>query len=214
MKLRLTTIISVFFMLFAGFSFAQSPKNERTTNHSKFFSASDAANWIYVIKDKTLDPSAVFKMDNGILQITGVSTGYLRTKKIYTNFDLTVDWRWTKVLGNGGVLVHIQPKDSIWPVCYQVQQKANSAGDIICMNGLWAKECTDSVKFTVKMFLPPNEKPMGEWNTMHIISKNNSLKVFVNGELQNYITGLTAGKGFIGFQNEGKPIEFRNLTIK
>jgi len=214
MKTRLTTIISVIFIFFAGFSFAQSPKNDKTASQSQFFSASDTANWIYVIKDKTLDPSTVFKMDKGILQVTGISIGYLRTKKVYTNFELTVDWRWTKVLGNSGVLVHIQPKDSIWPVCYQIQQKANAAGDIICMNKLWAKECTDSVKFTVKKFLPPNEKPMGVWNTMHVISKNSTLKVFVNGELQNYITELTAGKGFIGFQNEGKPIEFRNLSIK
>ena len=130
-----------------------------------------------------------------------------------TNYELNVEWRWTKKLGNSGVLVHIQQKDSIWPVCYQVQQKADAAGDIICMNGLWAKECTDSVKFTVKKMLPSNEKPLGEWNSMRIICKRNTLKVYVNGILQSNLTGLTAKKGFIGFQNEGTPLEFRKLTI-
>jgi len=38
--------------------------------------------------------------------------------------------------------------------------------------------------------------------------------VFINGILQNNITELTVSNGFIGFQNEGKPLEFRNLTIK
>jgi len=94
-----------------------------------------------------------------------------------------------------------------------VQQKADAAGDIICMNGLWAKECTDSVKFTVKKLLPSNEKPLGEWNSMRIICKKNTLKVYVNGILQNNLTGLTAKKGFIGFQNEGTPLEFRKLMI-
>jgi hypothetical protein len=82
------------------------------------------------------------------------------------------------------------------------------------MNGLLAKECTDSVKFTVKKLQTSNEKPLGEWNTMKVICKNNTLKVWINSVLQNNITGLTASKGFIGFQNEGKPLEFRNLMIK
>jgi len=59
-----------------------------------------------------------------------------------------------------------------------------------------------------------NEKPIGEWNSMKVICKDNTLKVFVNGQLQNDITGLTASNGYIGFQNEGKPLEFRNLSIK
>ena len=61
---------------------------------------------------------------------------------------------------------------------------------------------------------PSNEKPLGEWNSMQIISMNNTLRVFVNGNMQNRVTGLTVGKGFIGFQNEGKPLEFRNLNIE
>lgn len=180
----------------------------------QFFTAKDASNWFYVLNDKKLNATDVFKMKDGVLSVTGESSGYLRTKKSYKNFTLSLEWRWTKVPANSGVLVHIQPKDTVWPVCYQVQQKADAAGDIICMNGLWAKECTDSVKFTVKKLQPSNEKPLGEWNSMKIASKNKTLKVWVNGVLQNNITGLTASKGFIGFQNEGKPIEFRNLFLK
>mgnify|MGYP003608486347 FL=1 len=125
-----------------------------------------------------------------------------------------MEWRWTKVAANSGVLIHIQPNDTVWPKCFQVQQKADAAGDIICMNGLWANECTDKVKFTVPKMKPSNEKPLGEWNTMKIISKNGTLEVYINGELQNKITGMTAKKGFIGFQAEGKPMEFRNLKIQ
>ena len=186
----------------------------KSVTEQSFFTKSDASNWAYVLKDKSLDASNVFKMDQGVLVVSGESSGYLRTKKKYSDYELTVDWRWTKVLANSGVLVHIQQKDTVWPVCYQVQQKAGDAGDIICMNGLWAKECTDSVKFTVKKMAASNEKPMGEWNTIKVICKDKTMKVFVNGVLQNNITGLTASNGTIGFQNEGKPIEFRNLIIK
>jgi hypothetical protein len=208
MRTNLKYLLSAVFFLSTVVVSAQS------STKNSFFTQKDASNWFYILNDKSLNVTDVFKMSDGLLQISGASSGYLRTKKVYKNYELNVEWRWTKVLANSGVLVHIQPKDTVWPVCYQVQQKADAAGDIICMNGLWAKECTDSVKFTVKKMQTSNEKPLGEWNTIKIISKNKTLKVWVNGVLQNNITGLTASNGFIGFQNEGKPIEFRNLHIK
>lgn len=188
--------------------------NAFSKKNNVYFTSDDSKNWEYIIKDKKIIPSTLFIMEYGILKITEVSTGYLRTKKTHSNFTLTVDWRWTKVPANSGVLIHIQPKDTIWPACYQVQQKAQSAGDIICMNGLWAKESADTVKFTIPKIKPSNEKPAGEWNSMKIISKNGNLTVLINDEIQNKITGMTAKKGFIGFQAEGKPVEFKNLKIK
>ena len=201
----------LFTLLSSSFSSAQS--SGIVNVESPFFISTDQSNWVYILKDKSIDPSSIFKMDRGILKITGISSGYLRTKQLYSEFELTVEWRWTDTPGNSGVLVFIQPKDTIWPACYQVQQKAGDAGDIICMNGLGAKECTDKVKFTVKKMQTSNEKPVGEWNTMKISCKNKTLKAFVNGVLQNDISQLTATTGFIGFQNEGKPLEFRNLLI-
>jgi hypothetical protein len=214
MKTNLKGLFSVIFLLISVIVFTQNSKKAKDNDQNSFFTQKDTSNWFYILKDKSLHPKDVFKMNDGILHISGASSGYLRTKRNYSNFTLNVDWRWTKSLGNSGVLVHIQPKDTIWPACYQVQQKSDAAGDMLCMNGLWAKECTDSVKFTIKKMQVSNEKPLGEWNSMQVISKNKTLKVFVNGVLQNYITHLTASKGFIGFQNEGKPLEFKNLSIK
>src|SRR5665647_2828356 len=137
MKTKFTSVIPVLFLFLSIVGFAEKPTK------NGFFTEQNVSNWVYILKDKTLEPAAIFKMDKGVLQITGISSGYLRTKKTYSNYDLKLEYRWTKSFGNSGVLVHIQAKDSIWPVCYQVQQKADAAGDIICMNGLWAKECTD-----------------------------------------------------------------------
>ena len=178
------------------------------------FDAANANNWEYVVRNSTQDPTQLFKMNQGVLSIKDSTIGYLRTKDCFKNYKLDVEWRWTKVLANSGVLIHIQKPDAIWPICYQVQQKADAAGDIICMNGLWAKECSDTVTTTVPKLVKSNEKPLGEWNSMKVISKNGTITVYVNGELQNKITGLTVKKGYIGFQGESKPIEFRNLSIK
>jgi len=212
MKTTFFSCLLFFILIFSFVSFAQ--RTFAANDKPSFFTSTDQSNWVYILKDKSIDPSSVFKMDKGILKITGISNGYLRTGKLYSEFELYAQWRWTDAPGNSGVLVYIQPKDTIWPACYQIQQKAGDAGDIICMNGMWAKECTDKVKFTVKKMQPSNEKPVGEWNTMKVICKDNTIKVFVNGVLQNEISGLTATKGFIGFQNEGKPLEFKNLSVK
>ena len=207
MKSSLSITLLIAFLLFINsFVFAKKVQS--------IFTNSDTNNWVYVINNKALKPAELFAMDHGVLKISDASSGYLRTKKKYENFTLSVEWRWTKVAANSGVLIHIQPNDRFWPKCLQVQQKADAAGDVICMQGLWANECTDKVKFTVPKMKPSNEKPLGEWNAMKIISKNGTLEVYINGELQNKITGMTAKKGFIGFQAEGKPMEFRNLKIQ
>ncbi|MDR3652179.1 MAG: DUF1080 domain-containing protein [Paludibacter sp.] len=208
MKTYLIAFLSAFFLIFSIPAVSQ-----QSSTTQQFFKKSDFSKWVYILNDKEVNSSEVFKMDKGVLHINGISSGYLRTKKMFSNYELSIEWRWTKILGNSGVLVHIQPKDIVWPVCYQVQLKADAAGDIICMNGLWAKECTDSVSSTVKKMQFSNEKLLGEWNSMKVICIHNTLKVFVNGVLQNYVTGLTVNNGFIGFQNEGKAIEFKNLSL-
>jgi len=177
------------------------------------FAPENSHNWEIILADKSKNPTDIFSFDNGVLKVGSATAGYIRTKKSYKNYHLEVEWRWTKKAGNSGVLLHIQKNDSVWPVCFQVQQKADAAGDIICMNGLWAKECTDKVKFTVLKMKPSNEKAIGEWNKMEVISKNGSLTVFINGILQNKITKMTRKKGFIGFQCEKSEMEFRQLVI-
>ena len=39
------------------------------------FTNSDTSNWVYVINNKTLEPTALFAMDNGVLKISDVSAG-------------------------------------------------------------------------------------------------------------------------------------------
>src|ERR1035437_10883012 len=113
MKTNLTVYLSAFIFLFSTPCFAQ--KTEKQTVESSFFTKADASNWVSVLKDNSLKLSEVFIMDNGVMQVTGQSNGYIRSKKTYSNYELNVEWRWTKSLGNSGVLVHIQAKDSVWP---------------------------------------------------------------------------------------------------
>ena len=202
-------------LIFCSFSlYSQDKKKVKHDNLKPIFNGKNLSNWTFYLKDPKANPDTVFKVVDGKIVISGFPVGYIRTKTKYSDFNLKLEWRWTNVLANSGVLLHTQNPDSVWPECYQVQLKAGDAGDIICMNGLNAKECTDKVKFTIKKSKKSNEKELAQWNSVEIICLKNTMEVYINGELQNKATELTANEGFIGFQGEGKPLEIRNIVIK
>ncbi|NMB51607.1 MAG: DUF1080 domain-containing protein [Bacteroidales bacterium] len=65
----------------------------------------------------------------------------------------------------------------------------------------------------VEKFAPSSEKPTGEWNTMEIVTKGNTIEVTVNGVLQNKASGTNPDNGHICLQSEGKDIQFRNVYL-
>jgi hypothetical protein len=90
---------------------------------------------------------------------------------------------------------------------------AGNAGDFICMGGADMIERTDKSKIVVTKKEASNEKPVGEWNSMVVICKDNTIEVYVNSTLQNKASGTTLSKGSICLQSEGKAIEFRNVYV-
>jgi hypothetical protein len=125
-----------------------------------------------------------------------------------------VEWRYPGEASNSGVFIHGQKPDTIWLKCIECQLKAGSAGDFVCMNGSDMNERTDKTNRVVKKLAATSEKPNGEWNTMEVVCKTNTIEVFVNGVLQNKGTSLNISKGFICLQSEGKDIEFRNVFLR
>ena len=57
------------------------------------------------------------------------------------------------------------------------------------------------------------EKPQGEWNQFEATLKGGSLKILINGLLQNEATEVLGAAGYIALQSEGAPIEFRNIQL-
>jgi hypothetical protein len=138
----------------------------------------------------------------------------MRTKETYSDYKLHVEWRWPSVATNSGVFVHGQSPDAIWLKCVECQLKAGNAGDFVCMNGADMNERTDKSNVVVNKLAASSEKPVGEWNTMEVVCKGNTIEVLVNGILQNKGTNVSVSKGSICLQSEGKDIEFRNVFLK
>ena len=65
----------------------------------------------------------------------------------------------------------------------------------------------------IKNLTDNSEKELGQWNTMIIECKNDTIKVWVNGDLVNNGYNATASSGHIAVQAEGAEVEFRKLEI-
>jgi len=189
-------------------------KPKKTVSASiQLFNGKDLTNWVFKLKDPSIDPSTVFTVRNGVIHISGNPFGYMRTKDIYSDYKLNVEWRWPAEATNSGVFVNAQQPDTIWLKCIECQLKAGSAGDFVCMNGADMNERKDKSKASVTKMAASSEKPAGEWNTMEVVCKANTIEVFVNGILQNKGTNVSVSKGSICLQSEGKDVEFRNIYL-
>ncbi len=211
--LIIATLISTSLSFSQGKAQKSKAPKEKGSQTIELFNGKDLKGWVFYLKDASVDPATVFTVQNGVINIKGDPFGYMRTKKTYSDYTLHVEWRYPSELSNSGVFVHAQGADTIWPKCIENQLKAGSAGDYVLMNGASMKEQTDPSKRVVAKMTASNEKQAGEWNTLEVTCKGNTIETRVNGLLQNKGTGLNVTEGGICLQSEGKTIEFRNVYL-
>ncbi len=172
------------------------------------FNGRDFEGWYMYKKD-------AWKVRDGEIYCSGKPTGFLRTKKEYSDFKLTFEWRWPDKPGNSGVLLHMSDQDKVWPLCVEAQLMNNRAGDLIGMgckfNENKAKK-DGPISYTPRMN-DSNEKESGGWNSYEIVCDDDAVELKINGLYQNKATGVSIRKGYIGFQSEGVPIIFRNIKL-
>jgi len=168
---------------------------------------------------KKVEGSPSWTDAGGMIRGTGKPRGYLHSRKSYRNFTLRLDYRFPvpddpalvdKV--NTGVLVYISGPHRIWPVCLEVQGKhvemghikANGRADVI---DAAAVQDDDAARQKAR-------KPVGEWNSLEIISRDGVLTSTLNGIkiCENKAGELREGP--LGLQAEDFAVEFRRLRIR
>ncbi len=217
----LASILLLMFLLFEAFIVGPSTylSSNQTAKKLKdtvqIFNGKDLSNLRIILENPDINKKDIYSVKDSILYFPAGYKGYIRTKEIFSNFDLHAEWMWTEKgeEGNSGILVFIQPPDTIWPNCIQVNFKEDHAGDLIAMNGAGFKEAAGKPKNTALMLSASSEKPEGEWNTCEIICQDDSMVVYINGILQNKASGIINHSGTIGLQLEGKPIAFKNIYL-
>lgn len=191
------------------------------TGAIQLFNGENLDGWTLFIPDKDVDPKTVWTVKDGVIHCSGKPHGYIRTNTAYENYKLSFDWRWPENGGNSGLLMHIQNEDKVWPKSIEGQLMTNHAADFFVIDGSEFKEHIDLVK---KLGKPDerrvpkknesNEKPLGEWNHYEAVCDGNTIKLYINGLLQNEATETNISKGYIGLQSEGTPIEFKNIVLE
>jgi len=143
--------------------------------------------------------------EGGVLHYDGKGNS-LQTVKDYGDFELWVDWK-IGPHGDSGIYLRGNPQVQIWDPADWPEGSG----------GLYNNQKNPSKP------LKCADRPIGEWNTFHIIMKGEKVWVYLNSTL--VVDNVTMEnfwerdkpipeKGPIELQHHGNPLEFRNIFIK
>lgn len=200
---------------------------------TELFNGKDLSGWTADVPKSDNNPSISpsFIVRDGLLVSMGKPEGHLVSDAVFSNYKLTVEYRFPKGGGNCGVLVHASKPRALYgmfPQSIEVQMLHENAGDFWCIQENIEvpdmekrRPHKDGQKFgggpddarNIK-HLSDTEKPLGEWNTMTIECKGSEITVHVNGTLVNHGTNCTAKSGKIAIQAEGTEVEFRKVEME
>ncbi|MBP5319714.1 MAG: DUF1080 domain-containing protein [Kiritimatiellae bacterium] len=190
----------------------------RPTAKTVLFNGKDFSGWTKVI---TAEPGSsvdtTWQVVDGVIRCTGAPMGYIVTQQSFTDYKLTVEYRWYDRAKNmnSGVFVHKTGPDTFFlPCAIESQLKMGDAGDFVLLSKASVNGIKNDNIGSVKKFKDSSEKPFGEWNRVEITVKGRTIDIFINGVHQNHGENATADAGQICLQSEGGPIEFRNVFIE
>lgn len=173
-----------------------------------------------------------FIVRDGLLVSLGHPGGHLVSDEVFSNYELVVEYRFSKTPGNCGVLVHASTPRRLYkmfPQSIEVQMMHENAGDFWCIGenievpdmanrrprrdekqkfGGDAKDARRIVKL-----IDGAENPPGEWNTLKIVCRGDEVIVHVNGMLVNHGFNSSVSSGKIALQAEGSEVEFRRIEL-
>ena len=195
------------------------------------FNGKDLTGWHADVPEMDTNAKAInpFIIRNGMPVSLGTPNGHLITDAVYKNYRLIVEYLFAGKPGNCGVLIHASAPGALYkmfPKSVEAQMMHQNAGDFWCIveditvpdmeKRRGPKEnwgITEGKERRIVNLTDSSEIILGEWNTMTIECLDNSIKVWVNGDLVNYGYNCTAHKGNIALQAEGAEVEFRKVEL-
>jgi hypothetical protein len=174
------------------------------------------------------------------LVTTGMPIGVLRTSKTVTNLELLVEWRHLQSGGNSGVFVWVAPDalEGLPPgklpesgievqmldhgYREKYERESGKRGDWFTTNGdIFAVGRTKLTPFPPTSPNGSRSFPrkalshgVGEWNQYYVRAIDGEIRLWVNGSEVSGGTGADPRSGYLCFEAEGAPAEFRNIRIR
>lgn len=195
------------------------------------FNGTDLSGWHVDVPaaDGGKEVAASFEARDGLLVSNGSPNGHLITDESYSDYRLTVEYRWSGEPGNCGVLVHASKPRMLYkmfPQSIECQMHVGNAGDFWCIGediavaDMVARRgpeekwgATEGKNRRIRNLTDDSENEPGEWNQMVIECHADGIAVWVNGDLVNVGHDCTATGGQIAIQAEGASCEFRKIEL-
>ena len=224
---HLTTLVCCCLLIFGVTNFAAAQKKNK--KETQLFNGKNFKGWDIYLKDKGLnnDTAQNFKIEEGAIHVRGRELGYMRTKKSFTNYHFSVEFKWGEkkwppreaAKRDAGICYNIPENepDSIWPKSIECQVQEGDVGDfwLLSFCTITVNDSTNKPANHTRMIKQrDNEKPTGEWNTVEIISYNGTCTHIVNGVVVNEGKNASVRNGRILLQSEYSEVYYRNPKIE
>jgi hypothetical protein len=198
----------------------------------RLFNGKSLAGWYTFLQDegKGKDALGVFKVEDGMLHVSGQKFGYVSTEKDYENYRLTVEFKWgTKkwppretAVRDAGLLYHVGGPDQVWANCIECQIQEQDTGDVWLIPGsadtpsveVLGRSYGGGKDYTRVVKWADYEKPHGEWNTVTLIVRGDRFEHWVNGRCNMRGRKANRTRGKIQLQSEGAELFYRNVVLE
>jgi hypothetical protein len=171
---------------------------EKDAGFVPLFNGKDLTGWRFGEESPPKELPANWKVEEGVIRVTGGGSPHLASAKEYGNFELRLEWRGLKDKYNSGLFIRSGKKVG----ANQINLAYKSEGAFLGGKVQGAKAVGEL------------QKPAGEWNEWRVLAVGDKLTFWCNGTKAWEGTGLMPEKGYIGMQAEGAALEFRNIRLR
>lgn len=168
-------------------------------------------------------------VNDGQMQLSDKGAGDILTKQSYQNFDLRLDWKISET-GNSGIFILADELgNQIYSHAPEIQILDNERHPDNKLSTRLSGSLYDMIGSPID-----SQRVAGQWNQVRILVKNKTLTVWQNNVLTVEIEmggdswqalvksskfkdwqGFAANtSGYIGLQDHGDPVAFKNIKIK
>lgn len=184
------------------------------------FNGNNLSNWVL-----TNTPPSTWIIQDNMLVCSGRPYGEIRTRRMYQNFVLEVEWRHLVPKGNAGIFLwaddipsrgvpfHRGIEVQVLEHAYGNTQSYTTHGDIFPIHG--ARMTPNNGRGGSRAF--PTElrgTPSPEWNHYRITCNNGAVSLEVNGAIVTSGHSCSPRKGYLCLESEGGVVHYRNMKIK
>lgn len=170
--------------------------------------------------DPKLDPKGVFRVEGGVIHVSGEEFGCLTTEKDFADYKVSLEFKWgekrwpprEKVVRDSGILVHVVGPDKVWPRSVECQIQEHDCGDFYLVDGATIT-INGKIEKRYRKKSEDAEKPNGEWNKVEVVCDGGTVANIINGKSVNTGTDSNPARGRILLQSEGAEVYFRNIVL-